>query len=433
MGVVHNTTKELDWDSDFCTRLTAIKIPLFFGSDYLHARKIFLTSYLIEPPAIQLESLKCNDKAVEFVILKLEEDVLQSHAMPLAVRGAYADKIHELRTRLRLFRLMRDVVIGKNNDSSEICDVIEQLYGTPSVDVFNQVRSQIYLQYLKQSYPAIKSYHYQNLASLFKDIPSTKIPEMTQIESISSADDIELITSIKSVKVAVAMSLNKANIYDWKVITNHNPYGSFKVLPREKKILIPNEQILRARKGERSLTKKRLQALIAHEVMTHVVRCVNGGQTPFKLLQFGLAGYLPGEEGIALLREQEVMGATDYASQNIFFALGVAYGLDRDGQKRTFMETFKILHDYFYVIKGLSGINSKYKAYATTYRLYRASTGTGTAVVMTKDCAYRQGNIAIHALLKKNPERKQWFDIGKFDPTNEHHVDIMRALDLIEG
>lgn len=55
---------------------------------------------------------------------------------------------------------------------------------------------------------------------------------------------------------------------------------------------------------------RRVQALVQHEVGTHVVTEVNGARQPLRSLQSGLAGYESTQEGIAVLAEHAVGGLT---------------------------------------------------------------------------------------------------------------------------
>ena len=59
-----------------------------------------------------------------------------------------------------------------------------------------------------------------------------------------------------------------------------------------------------------SVPVERLQALLHHEVGTHVVTHVNGAHQPLRVLAGGLAGYEETQEGLAVLAEHLVGGLT---------------------------------------------------------------------------------------------------------------------------
>jgi uncharacterized protein (TIGR02421 family) len=55
---------------------------------------------------------------------------------------------------------------------------------------------------------------------------------------------------------------------------------------------------------------RRVEALVQHEVGTHIVTEVNGSHQPLRSLQVGLAGYEETQEGVAVLAEHAVGGLT---------------------------------------------------------------------------------------------------------------------------
>lgn len=61
---------------------------------------------------------------------------------------------------------------------------------------------------------------------------------------------------------------------------------------------------------EASVTAERANALIQHEIGTHLVTQVNGSHQPLKVLGTGLAGYEETQEGLAVLAEVAVGGLT---------------------------------------------------------------------------------------------------------------------------
>lgn len=87
---------------------------------------------------------------------------------------------------------------------------------------------------------------------------------------------------------------------------------------------------------------KRVDALIQHEVGTHVVTYENGRAQPLKLLTVGLPGYDETQEGLALLAEF-VSGGLDPLRVRLLAARVVA--VDRLIYGADFLEIFKELHE----------------------------------------------------------------------------------------
>lgn len=116
----------------------------------------------------------------------------------------------------------------------------------------------------------------------------------------------------------------------------------------------------------------RADALIQHEVGTHVVTYHNGGLQPFHLLQTGLPGYDELQEGLAVLAEY-LVGGLDGARMRTLAARVLAVSMLEDGS--SFVETWRGLRDHGFTQRT---------AFTITTRVYR---GGG----LTKDAMYLRG------------------------------------------
>lgn len=123
--------------------------------------------------------------------------------------------------------------------------------------------------------------------------------------------------------------------------------------------------------------EKRVEALLHHEIGTHVVTYVNGTAQPLKQLHTGLSGYDEMQEGIAVLSEY-LCGGLNIARLRILAGRVVAARCLIDGA--TFNETFSALHETY-------GFKPK-TAFTITTRIYR---GGG----LTKDAVYLRGLLGI--------------------------------------
>ena len=99
------------------------------------------------------------------------------------------------------------------------------------------------------------------------------------------------------------------------------------------RFLIPASAVFRS---------KRVNALIQHEVGTHVVTYENGREQPLRLLTVGLPGYDETQEGLALLAEF-VCGGLDPLRLRLLAARVIA--VDRLIDGADFLEIFKELHE----------------------------------------------------------------------------------------
>jgi len=123
--------------------------------------------------------------------------------------------------------------------------------------------------------------------------------------------------------------------------------------------------------------KKRVEALLHHEIGTHIVTYVNGLSQPFQQLHTGLAGYDEMQEGIAVLSEYLCDGLNS-SRLRILAARVVAAHCLIEG--KGFVETFHTLREGY-------GFKPR-TSYTITTRIFR---GGG----LTKDAVYLRGLIDV--------------------------------------
>ncbi len=159
-----------------------------------------------------------------------------------------------------------------------------------------------------------------------------------------------------------------------------------------------------------STPASRVDALIQHEIGTHVVTYENGGVQPMRSLRSGLAGYDTLQEGIAVLAEY-LVGGLSRPRLRLLAARVVAAKLMIDGAD--FVETFRHLD------RALDF--ERKTAFTITMRIYR---GGG----LTKDAAYLQGLMQVLDFIKKGGDLKD-LCVGKIAT---RHIPIVREL-LLRG
>jgi len=118
---------------------------------------------------------------------------------------------------------------------------------------------------------------------------------------------------------------------------------------------------------------RRIDALIHHEVGTHVVSHYNGLQQPLQQLATGLAGYEALQEGLAVLAEYLVGGLDPSRLRVIAARVIAAHSVVREG---TFIDTFRLLTEE----RGLG----KYAAFMAAIRVHRSGG-------FVKDAIYLRG------------------------------------------
>ena len=90
------------------------------------------------------------------------------------------------------------------------------------------------------------------------------------------------------------------------------------------------------------LPPERLEALVAHEVGTHVLTFHNGERQPLRIFATGLAGYEELQEGLAVLGEYLVGGLT---LARLRLLAGRVIAAREKLRESSFVETFRLLHE----------------------------------------------------------------------------------------
>lgn len=144
-----------------------------------------------------------------------------------------------------------------------------------------------------------------------------------------------------------------------------------------------------------NISKRRLNALIQHEVGTHMLTYCNGHRQPLGLMYAGFAGYEQTQEGIAVLAEY-LVGGLDINRLKLLAGRVVAVDSLTDGAD--FIETFNLLYkDY--------GFTST-TAFNISMRVHR---GGG----YTKDAIYLKGLMEIIAFIEGGGNLSKLYG-GKF-------------------
>lgn len=173
-------------------------------------------------------------------------------------------------------------------------------------------------------------------------------------------------------------------------------------------LMVSGEQLLIG--GRTRVPRRRVEALLQHEIGTHLVTRYNGQHQPFRQLEVGLAGYDGFQEGLAVLAEY-LVGGLSRLRMRVLAArvVGAHYLLNG----ASFVETFRALiqnHEF-----------SQRTAYTIAMRLYR---GGG----LTKDAVYLRGLLQILRYLRDGGDLEPLF-VGKVASS---HLPFIRELSMRE-
>lgn len=366
---------------------------------------------------------------------KIKDDVVHYESV---VCRAYLPKLQELKNR---FALLHATSI---KDDKAFFEQSEILYGLPKLAYYRYAlrgMDKLLLTIkdlnlgdsrVEQALEILAPLHTENTPSSWDSI---RLPTL-----VTAIDNRILKTD--EIKMMCEQAFIDYDVKGWKaVVARPGDRITFNVNQEENVLYIPHDDDIQLRKYP--LTRIKMEALIAHEIGTHIVRRQNGDNSPLALLGSGLDSYLHGEEGIATYREQKVRGASKFSGILGYLAISFVVGLD--GKPRSFRELFDIMVPYLFlsVIEQRTRNNHslnldiiedhvKRNAWARCIRTFRGVTGQNPGYCLTRDIIYLEGNIAIWQLLEAEPNFEKNFSIGKYDPTNKEHVSILHELGLLQ-
>ena len=176
-------------------------------------------------------------------------------------------------------------------------------------------------------------------------------------------------------------------------------------------LMVSGDQLLIG--GRTRIPRHRVEALLQHEIGTHLITRYNGHHQPFRQLEVGLAGYDGLQEGLAVLAEYLVGGLSRFRMR-VLAARVVGAHLMLDGA--TFIDTFRAL-DRNYEF-------SQRTAYTVAMRLYR---GGG----LTKDAVYLRGLLQILRHLREGGELEPLF-VGKVASAHLPLIFELRMREIIK-
>jgi len=163
-------------------------------------------------------------------------------------------------------------------------------------------------------------------------------------------------------------------------------------------------------RSETRFSPTRIEALVIHEIETHILTAENGANQPYELLQRGTAGYLETQEGLATYNQNRVYGpGNDRRYNPARNVLATAYGLTH-----SFAETRA------YCEKELG--YDEDKALTQTISIKRGLRDASEPGGFTKSLIYFRGCEAIEHFVNKGGDMRRLY-IGKV---------TLQDLDLIE-
>ncbi len=166
-------------------------------------------------------------------------------------------------------------------------------------------------------------------------------------------------------------------------------------------IQVTKKSIILLKKGA-TFRKNRLQALLAHEIGTHVFRFENGKVQPLRILERGTANYLRTEEGLAIWNQNQL--GLDLGEKYLTPALLVV---------AIYMAEKMSFRDLFHYLKNTHNLDNDL-AWKLCVKSKRGLKNTETKTTFTKDAVYFRGNQDIEKFVKDGGKIADLY-VGKID------------------
>lgn len=435
------SSKEIIFDEDIFDKFKRAKVSILSNikPDLLCLTKIkedFLQGNITAPILSYKKNIKINYSEVEESLKNLFCEVESSLRIPDIIREQYLLAINEKFLKLNLLRQTQALALEGDTvlAMQKFENFSKALYGTIDPDIFRGVlqiiEKNVHKKVMSTDLNVLQQAavsRLQNLIQIYK-LANPKFTSLPVKPGIQRSHDI-FITDAEELKKMFENALKAYEITDdWRIVIDQKGTRSnISVSYNLQKIYLPSTRQLVNRSTRKKLTPTKIEALIAHEIGTHIVRYSNGRKSRLKLLGLGLSQYEQGEEGLATYREQCVQPTAGYAGLEAYFAIGLAKGFD-GGPPRNFQQVYEVLTDYYFLHESSSLVHAKHIAWNRCVRIFRGTSGVVPGVVFTKDLIYRHGNIRHREAVKNGTISDIDVDGGKFDPTNNHHVDFLQKL-----
>ncbi len=148
--------------------------------------------------------------------------------------------------------------------------------------------------------------------------------------------------------------------------------------------------------------ENRLQALLVHEIGTHVFRNENGKLQPFQIFERGTADYLTTEEGLAVYNQNKL--GLNLGEKFLTPALQIVAIFQ--AKNKNFLELFKYLKKTYEISDDL--------AWKLCLKSKRGTANSSASGAFTKDSVYFRGNLEVLKFLEKGGDIADIY-IGKIN------------------
>ncbi len=329
------------------------------------------------------------------------------------------------------------------NNATHCASAHMLLYGVPSTDMYGAAVDEVWryagkmLKHDDKRVTVLAS----DLTNFLPDRPPFTPAELPSVETVGCFKDWADAAIIDSCRVAVgtlglgrtdkanAMQIaDAANLVIWPwgaeaVITDEVSSVTFEA--SKKRLAIP---------PSRKATPGILTKMLAHESV-HIARWANGLKGSLALGAYGLPGYLPFEEGVAVAVADMVAlkeGATisGYGEPEAYLTIGLAHGLagDRWSMDRVYQLMLRHYALEDAVKQAKTGEVDTSAAYrAASVQAWKRVVRTYRGQLCPRDISYRDGAAAAWRWIGENPDGYGLLLAGKADLTKATHREYVSS------
>lgn len=243
----------------------------------------------------------------------------------------------------------------------------------------------------KQSFGSVTETTYRHAIEFLKKNSNKVRPDKSQELDLKAA--VELLEAF----------LKSHKLSHWKIKIKEDSVSDIQVT-KYHVILLKKDAVFQ---------ENRLQALLAHEIGTHVFRFENGKRQPFRIFERGTAGYLQTEEGLAIWNQNRLkldLGDKTLTPAYQVVALHLA-------KKMSFCDLFHYLRNTYDLTEDL--------AWKLCIKSKRGFKDTVVSGAFTKDALYFTGHREVEKFIKKGGKIEDLY-VGKI---TIHDLKLMKQVE----
>jgi len=287
-----------------------------------------------------------------------------------------------------------------------------KLYGKPPRKLYD-----FCLNYLNKGTGVYSAEELNRLLDIFQKSTQNKIDLFAK--NISSKE----IFNQNKIRIILDKAIKYAGVKQWKAKISKNSRVGF-ILDHQRKIIVVPQG--------KTLVNVKLKGILSHEIGIHLLRRIQGEKIGHPLFYLGLPNYERGEEGMGTLKEM-TLERKGFNSDHIIIALGICFALGyKSDSKRDFRSVFENILGLIIMFQtNLTKEEAINKAWNMCSRIFVVPHWKPEGLCLVRDYIYIDGVLRILGLMKKGGGKYLDLKIGKYDPANKKHIDIVDKLSII--